>query len=170
MIDLILQGTKANIAALLKARGLLDFDADKNPVPVPGCELAWWGGDGKFMTAAPVLDKDGNVTTPATFLAGYVVNCRIHSNKYADDMIGEAKAAPLGGEPAVVKDATVVKGEQWARSRVAKWVKDNGTLGSIGGIPCYTVNNVKLFRAADVQGWLDSKGLPGSEWFGGNQI
>jgi len=152
MIDLILQGTKANIAALLKARGLLDFDADKNPVPLPGCELAWWGGDGKFMTAAPVLDAQGNVTTPATYMAGYVVNCRIHSTLFDEDKVPDAK------------------GEQWVRSKVAKWVKDNGTLGSIGGIPTYTVNNVRLFRAADVQGWLEAKGLPGHEWAGGNQI
>lgn len=148
MIDLILQGTKANIAKLLQERGLLDSDNN----PVPGCDLAWWAGDGKFMTTPPVLDKDGNVTTPATYMAGFVVNCRIHSDAAKDDRIE-------GG-----------KGEQWSRSKVAKWVKDNGTLGSIGGIPTYTVNSVRLFRAADVQGWLDSKGLPGHEWAGGNQI
>lgn len=148
MIDLILQGTKANIAALLQARGLITADNE----PVPGCELAWWGGDGKFMTAAPVLDAQGNVTTPATYMTGFVVVCRLHSSLFTNDRIDGAQ------------------GEQWARSKVAKWIKGNGTLGQIGGIPCYTVNSVRLFRATDVQGWLDARGLPGHEWFGGNSL
>jgi hypothetical protein len=152
MIDLILQGTKANIAALLKARGLLDFDADKNPVPVPGCDLAWWGGDGKFMTAAPVLDKGGNVVTPATFLAGYVVNCRIHDKLAKDDLIKSAKT------------------EQWERSKIVKAIKEAGTLGTFGGIPCYTIDNVRLLKADAVFKWCQDNGVPSHEWFGGNQI
>lgn len=148
MIDLIIQGTKANIAALLRGRGLIDADNE----PVPGCELAWWAGGGKFVTTAPVLDAQGNVTTPAVFMAGFVVMCRLHSSLFTNDRIDGAA------------------GEQWARSKVAKWIKDNGTLGSIEGIPTYLVNNVRLFRAADVQAWLDARGLPGHEWFGGNSM
>lgn len=138
MIDLILQGTKANIAALLRNRGLLD--ADNNPVP--GCDLAWWAGDGKFMTAAG---------DPPTYMTGFVVVCRIHSEMFESDR--------LDGQ-----------GEQWARSKIARWIKDNGVLGSIGGIPCYTINSVRLFRAGDVGAWLETHGLPGHEWFGGNEL
>lgn len=148
MIDLILQGTKANIATLLKARGLLDTDNN----PLHGCELTWWAGDGKFMTAKPVYDGM-TVTTPPTYLTGLVVLCRIHGALRDADRI-----------------ANPVDQQQWSRSRIAKWIKDNGTLGTIGGLPCYTVNSVRLLRAADVFAWCAAHGMPGHEWFGGNQI
>lgn len=146
MIDLILQGTKANITSLLKARGLLD--ASNNPVP--GCEMTWWAGDGKFMKSAPVVDGF-TVTTPATFLTGFVLMVRIHGPLREADMLA-------------------AKGEEWGQSRVAQWIKNNGTLGSFGGMPCYTVNSVRLMRAADVFAWCDANGMPRHEWLGGNLL
>lgn len=103
------------------------------------------------MTAKPVYDAQGNVTTPATYLTGFVVLCRLHSTVAENDTISEGS-------------------EQWQRSRVAKWIKTNGTLGTFGGIPCYTVNSVRLFRAVDVFAWCASNGMPGHEWLGGNSL
>jgi hypothetical protein len=64
MIDLVLQGTAANIRALLKGRGLIDA----NDVAMPGFDYCLWAGSGKFMTA------DG---ANPTYLTGVVVLARI---------------------------------------------------------------------------------------------
>lgn len=146
MIDLVLQGTKANIAALLLQRGLTGADSRA----LPGCVTSWWGGNGKFMTAPPVY---GNgplqpPTVPAAYLTGFVLLARIR----------------LPG------DAIAEGAEQWQRSRVAKWIKNNGTIGSFGGMACVTVGSVRMMRGADVFAWLQSRGLPGHEWLGGNSL
>ena len=143
MIDLILQGTKANIIALAKARNIVDA----NGVPAPGSDYCWWAGDGKFLTAKAVMSGQ-TVVTPATYLAGFVALIRI-------------------GDPG---DALPGSGEQWLRSKVAAYVKDNGTPGTVGGISYYEVALVRLFRAADVLTWLAAQGLPGHEWAGGSTL
>lgn len=144
MIDLILHGTKAAIQALAFARGLVDASGK----PVPNVDYCWWAETGKFMTAAPIYDTQGNVTTGATYLPNFVCILRIWTKE-------DAIQNP-------------VDSEQWSRSQIAKWIKNNGIPGTIGGLPCYIINNVRLLRAIDVQGWLTLKGLPGHEWAGGN--
>ncbi len=138
MIDLILNGTKADIATLLRNRGL----TDANNAPNEGFEGCWWAGDGRFMTAKG---------PPATYLAGFVLLARIHGARF-------------------VSDRLATTGEQWVRSTVAKWIKDNGVLGDTGGIAHYLVGGVKLFRAADVTTWLAANAMPGHEWAGGNAL
>lgn len=146
MIDLILQGTKTNIASLLRNRNLTD--ASNNPQP--GFEACWWSGGGKFMTVKPVMAGQ-TVVTPAVYMAGFVLLGRIHSGL-------------------AVSDAIPGTGEQWQRSRVAEWIKNNGTPGIIGGITYYEVALVRLFRADDVFAWCATNGIPAHEWAGGNSL
>lgn len=146
MIDLILQGTKANIATLLRNRNL----TDANNNPNEGFEACWWAGDGKFLTAKAVMAGQ-TVVTPATYLAGFVLLCRIHGARGTGDTIANPADA-----------------EQWSRSQIANWIKANGTPGTMGGITYYEVALVRLFRPADVNTWLATNGLPGHQWMGGN--
>lgn len=146
MIDLALQAaTQAALITRLAALNLTDASGNA----LPGFDYCWWAGSGKLMTAKPVFDKDGNVTTPATFLAGFVMLARITDP--ADKL-------------------TNGNGEQWSRSKAAKAIKDNGTLGTIGGLPCYTLSGVRMVRPVDLFAWLATNNLPGHEWAGGNSL
>lgn len=143
MIDIILQGTSANLQALLRGRGLID--AENNPAP--GFDYCLWGGSGKFMTVKPTYDANGVLLTPANYMSGVVMIARISAD---EDIIGEGK-------------------DQWQRSRVAQWFKANGVLGTVGGLPCYMVNNVRMLRPTDVFSWCEQNNMPSHEWLGGNK-
>ena len=147
MLDLILQGSKANIATLLRGRGLTDA-TDR---PVSGFEACWWAGDGRFMTAKPVYGNGplNPPTTAATYMAGFVMLARIHSTLE-------------------IADALAGTGELWTRSKVAKWIKDNGVLGLVNGMPCVTVASVRLMRGQDVNTFCATNSSPAHEWAGGN--
>lgn len=144
MIDLVLQGTLANLQTLLLARGLID--ADNNPKS--GFDYCLWAGSGKFMTAKPTYDLNGTLLTPAAYMTDLVLIARISDES----------------------DTTAEGSEQWQRSRVAKWIKSNGVAGTIGGLPCYTIKNVRLLRAVDVFDWCATRQIPSHEWAGGNVI
>ncbi len=143
MIDLVLQGTLANLRTLLRGRGLIDA----NDNPKPGFDYCLWGGDGKFMTVKPTYDGMTQLTPPS-YLTGFVILARIAT---AGDAIAEGP-------------------EQWQRSQVAKWIKTNGTAGTFGGMPCYTVLSVRMMRADDVFAWCAANGMAAHEWAGGNAI
>ena len=146
MIDLVLHGTRPAIQALLQARGLVNATGGA----LPGFDYCWWAGSGNFAITKPVYDSSNpfNVITPATYLPNSVVLTRV------DD-------------PA---DAITEGTEQWQRSVLAKWLKDNGTLGTVGGFPCYTTAGVDMLRASDVFAWVKTQGLASHEWSGGNAI
>jgi hypothetical protein len=94
---------------------------------------------------------DGKFRTgPSSYLAGFAMLIRIND---PSDTISNP-----------------VDGEQWSRSKIAQYIKNNGTPGTMGSIPYYEVSNVRLFRASDVFSWLASQGIPANEWFGGNSI
>lgn len=142
MIDLVLQGTIANLRALLVARGLVvegaDRDGNVTYNVTPGFDYCLWAGTGKFPTG------------PGTTLAGLVIIARIRTD---DDEIHDSD-----------------DGEQWSRSQVAKYIKTNGVLGTFGGFPCYTLNSVRMMRAADVFAWCLANNQPPHEWAGGNAL
>ena len=150
-IDLFLRSptTKTAITTLLTARGLLDATGN----PVAGFAYVWWQESGKFMLTKPVVNPATlAVTTPATFLAGFVMMVRLYDSLFASDQIA-------GGT-----------GEQWARSKIAQYLKNNGTPSVIGGINFYAFGGVQIFRAADVVTWLGANNMPGHEWAGGNTL
>lgn len=154
MIDLAFQAaTQAALMARLAALNLVTGSIDMSGATIypasPGFDYCWWAGSGKLITAAAVIDGQGSVTTPPTFLAGFVLLARITS---AADTIN-------GGDE-----------EQWSRSKVAKYFKDNGTVTTIGGLPCVTLSGVQMIEPEDLFAWLSTNNLPAHEWAGGNSL
>jgi hypothetical protein len=137
-------------------------DEQGNPVWVnrPGLTYCWWAGSGKLMTAEGTYDGDGNELTPPTFLPGFVALVRVYGEFFDNQLIKL-------GDPDWVEDDQL---EQWGRNRIAKYVKENGTPGTMGTLPYYEIDSVRLFRAADVFEWLRNNNLPHHEWLGGNSI
>lgn len=157
VLDLILWGnTKAAIATFARTNppGNPLMDADGNVRP--GVDYCWWGGSGQIMKTKAVMDGM-TVVTPATYIPGFAMIMRLHTVMYEAD-----KLTPAQGET-----------EQWHRSRVVKYIKDNGVFGRTsaanGNIPYYELSGVRIFRPTDVFAWLDANGLPGHYWVGGNQ-
>jgi hypothetical protein len=68
----------------------------------------------------------------------------------------------------LVVDPNVDNTEQHMRSRIARFIKNNGTAGTTGSINHWALDGVKLYRYSDVMDFLASKGLAGHEWYGGN--
>lgn len=152
MIDLILWAqTKADLATwgktyptnspLLTANG-----------PREGVSYIWWMDSGKFMLTAPVFDAEGTELVPATFAPGFVLLLRLHSTFFDNDKLSDDREGK----------------QQWEYSKVAKWIKDNGTPGVMGRINYYAVGNVRIFRPADVEQYLVDHNLPGHTWVDGN--
>ena len=156
MIDLVIYApTKGDLRTFAVARGLLETvveDEVTSYVKAKDFDYCWWAGSGQFMTAKGTYDPEGVELTPPTFAPGVVALLRIYTT--GDSIDPGATENP----------------EQWHRSQVAKWVKDNGTPGSFfgGAVPYYNVAGVRLMRPSDVNSWLASEGLPGHEWAGGN--
>jgi len=59
---------------------------------------------------------------------------------------------------------------QAAKSKLVRWARRNGTLGSIGGgaLQYAEVDGVKILMPDQVNDWLSNRGLPGHEWLGGS--
>ncbi len=160
MIDLVLYAPtgKSDIVNFARSNPpnnpLLDEDNNARQ----GVSYCWWGNDGDFMTSPAVVDGEGNVTTPATFAPGKVMLLRI-SPEFFDDRL-------------VPDDADPDKEEQWARSKIARYVKNNGTPGTMAGgtIPYYEIDGVRLLRPSDVKSFIAANNTVGHEWVGGNNF
>lgn len=147
-IDLILWAPdKATFRTFAVTNGLLvEVGTDDNGNPVyrrrEGFDFCWWRTSGKLVTAR---------TSPPTYLPGFVALVRIFGNFFLSDQIAEGP-------------------EQWQRSKVARYIKNNGVPGTVAGgaISYYELNGVRIFRAQDVQDWLTANDLPRHEWQGGN--
>jgi hypothetical protein len=160
MIDLILWcNTKAGFVTFAKAHPagnpLMQDVTDPitgvtTTVVREGVRWCWWGGDGQMMKTKAVM-SGMTVVTPATYVPGFVMLMTI----YRDD------------------DVLAATGEQFVKSKVAKYIKDNGVFGRTsaanGNIPYYELSGVRIFRPQDVETWLAANGLPGHQWVGGNQ-
>lgn len=174
MIDLILWGsTKTDFMDFAKSNGLFvrkgdvtDTDPESLTfgqvvvegewVKREGFDYIWWAGSGKLMTKKAVFDAANVVVTEANFLPGYVAIVRIHGDFFANDGLTPAEDDPD-------------KAEQWTRSKVARYIKNNGTPGTIAGsVPYYELDGVRIFKASSVQDWLATNSLPGHTWLGGN--
>lgn len=114
----------------------------------PGLEWSWWGGDGKFKTSAGSSDPSSVYVEP-TYASGVVMRLRIHGEFFDWGRLDVSSAE----DPDDIKE--------WERSRTAQYIKDNGTPGTMGGIPYYEVDGVRIFRERDVQTFISSRGLPG---------
>ena len=151
-IDLILYSPtgKADFGTFARNNPPNDPLLDSEGNTREGVRYCWWAGSGKFMTKKGTYDQDGNELTAPEFLPGHVILLRIDTQFWPEDKIAEQN-----------EDGTL---EQWARSKVVRYIKNNGTLGTMAGIPYYELDGVRIFRPQDVQTWLDAKGLPGHVW------
>lgn len=166
MIDLILHCPTGTAALLAWAKthppaNPLIFEQDDGEggtinINRTGFEYCLWAGSGQFMTVKGTYDGEGNEITPPTFLPGTVALCRIYSEFFEDQYIDPAGAADPENP------------EQWEKNKVAKYIKDNGTLDSVGTIPYYEVDGVRIFRPTDVEAFLAANNIPGHIWLGGN--
>lgn len=157
MIDLILAAPdKATLAAFTQAHpaGNPLIDADGNQRE--GFDWCWWAGSGLFTTQAGTYDGDGNEITPPSYYGGVVALVRVYGQFFDADVIDPS-------DPDY--DAT----EQWGRSRLAKYIKNNGTSGSTpAGWPYWELDGVKLFKPETLEAFLSANSLPGHVWLGGN--
>ena len=116
----------------------------------PGLEWSWWAGSGQFMTDAGSQtdpETDPGYVAP-TYAPGVVLLMRVHGEFFDWDRLEETPA-----DPDDVKE--------WERSKIAQYVRNNGTPGTMGGIPYYEVDGVRLFRRKDVDTFTSANNLPG---------
>jgi len=118
---------------------------------------------------SPTVGATLDVYSGPLFLDGQVALLRIYDEFFDEDKLD----APLvdSGEVDEEGNPILVKAEQWARSKVARYIKNNGTPGTVAGgsIPYYEVDSVRIFRPQDVETWLTTNGLPTHSWIGGNR-
>ena len=165
-LDIILYapGGKADMIAWAKvnppANPLLDEDDEGNMVTRPGVSFCWWAGSGQFKTANGTYDGEGNEITPPTFAPGAVGLLRIHTILLENTHITD-QTYDENGNPQL---------EQWERNQVAKWIKDNGTPGTMAGgtVPYYEVGTVRLLRPQDAEAFMAANNIAGHVWVGGN--
>lgn len=102
-----------------------------------GISYSWWGGEGKIIKTVGTYDADGNELTPTVYFPGVAVLLKVDliSDKLADQTHDE------NGVPQL---------EQWERSKVVQWIKNNGTPGTTQGIRYYDVDGIRLFKPEDV--------------------
>ena len=153
------------MATLAETYGLRISDGEGGFRNHPGIRWTWWADNGKLMTAKGTYDADGAELTPPTFAAGVVAILRITSQFFTEDVDGVKTYDALTPD-----EADPDKAEQWARSRVARFVKNNGTPGTAGGISYWELDGVRLYKPADVQAFLVSNDVPGHSWQGGNSF
>lgn len=86
------------------------------------------------------------------FLNGFVVVTRFTSEALSDDQI--------------IEDDTL---EPWEKSKIAKFLKDNGTPGTIQGINYFELDSVRILRPRDVKDFLELRGIKMPIFAGGNR-
>lgn len=127
-----------------------------------GVGYTWWAGSGQFMTAPGVYDGDGIEITPPTFAPGVVALLRLHSSFFSGDVEGD------GSRWDYSDPANPVAKDQSEYSKAAKWIKNNGTPGTMAGINYWEVGGVRLLKPADVEAFCEANNVPGHIWVGGN--
>ena len=147
-IDLVLWGqTRADFVTFAVANGLLIEDAEGNRTQREGFTFSWWNGSGNLMTAPGTYDELGVELTPPTFAPGQFTLLRIYGDFFNQDHIDDP-----------------VDDEAWSRSKVARYIKNNGTPGSIVGLPYYQFDGIRVFTYEAVQQEVLSRGAPGHMW------
>lgn len=170
MIDLILHAAdKATLKTFAETNGLREqyvetpaaIDLETGEVTRPavmawrdkkGLEYAWWAGSGKMLRTPGTYDAEGNELTAPTYVNGVVAILRLHGEFFENDQLETAEETT----------------EQWHRSKAARYIKNNGTAGTVQGINCYVLDGVRILRPQDVMGKLAEWGVPGHEFSGGN--
>jgi hypothetical protein len=161
-IDLILYAPAGKSAFATFARNnppnnpLLDDEGNTRP----GISYCWWSGSGKFMTDPGTGgDPEDPGYVEPTYAPGHVALLRIHSEFFDNTKLAD-QTYDEEGNPQL---------EQHQRSAVAKYIKDNGTPGTMAGIPYYELDGVRILRPQDVEAYCQANGIPGHRWASGNR-
>ena len=104
--------------------------------------------------------------TPPTYVPGFVALCRIYADFFDTDHITADQELDDDGDHISDEDRL----EQWGRSRVARYIKKNGTAGTALGIAYRELDGGRIFKPEHVMAKLDEWGVPGHEWLGHNQF
>jgi hypothetical protein len=116
------------------------------------------------FTGTATVGQSLDVYSGPTFVSGEVLLMRIHgsffnSDRFTGDTDDEGQTIPESE-----------RSESWGKSRIARYVRKNGTEGTTEGIQHFEIDGVRIFRAADVLSLVASWGVPGHEWLGGNSF
>jgi len=108
---------------------------------------------------SPAVGTSLEIYSGPLYLTGEVALLRIYDTFFSEDRLIPDEADPE-------------KEEQWARSKIARYIKNNGVPGTVAGgsIPYYEVDGIRIFRPQDVETWLTTNGLPTHGWLGGNRF
>jgi hypothetical protein len=175
MIDLFLHaGTKFALEQWLDARGLGDSFQDTDATsPTFGdwfyrhtddsSTFIWWRHpSGKLEVTAPVIDGEGNVTTPGTTFTGFYGILRFQTFEDMDsrerfEMVEDTdEDSPTFGEMVPVSKGTV-----------GDWVRNNTAVSVLESFAGYGGEGITIIAPEDVQAYLEAQGLPGHEFLGG---
>lgn len=169
MIDLIAQAPDIATLRTFAITHKLGEMVEGEFQPRKGFKYNLWSGSGKFLTKAATYDGETRLTAP-TYAAGVVAILR-----FRDDFFIPVTQT-VDGEDVTVKQGDTLEvdpeadnTEQHTRSRIARYVKNNGTKGKTGTINHWKLGGVKLYRYQDVMDFLEAKGLPKYVHSGGNK-
>ena len=155
MIDLVL---RADSRAALVAWGesnppgrplietVDDGEGGTRKVPVKGIEWSPWAGSGSFMTDPGTGGdpEDPGYVAP-TYHTGYVAKLRVHGEYFDADKLS-------GNDPE--------NDDEFVLSALAKYIKDNGTPGTMGSVNYYEVAGVRVFKQSDVDAFCAANNIP----------
>ena len=170
MIDIITQSATLEVLQAFCVKHNLGKMLDGEFTPRKGLSIGPWNADGVFPTKNATYDENDNQLTARTVAAGFVAILRFRD----DFRIPVTKT--IDGEQVTVNqsdklevDPEADNTEQHMRSRIARFIKNNGVKGKTGTINHWKLDGVKLYRYPDVMAFLDAKGLPKFVRGGGNK-
>ncbi len=163
-IDIVTQSSSLEVLQDFCVKHRLGKMVDGEFTLRKGLTVAPWNADGRFKTKNATYDGETQLTA-ATYAAGFVAILRFRD----DFRIRVTKT--IDGEQVTVNQSDNLEGseEQHTRSRIFRYVKNNGVKGKTGTINHWKLDGVKLYRYPDVMAFLDDRGLAKFVRGGGNR-
>lgn len=169
-IDIVTQSASLKVLQDFLVKRKLGKIVDGEFVLSKGITLGPWAGSGDFPTKAATSDDEGNQLTAPVYAAGFVAIIRVRDDfriKITKTIDGEQVEVSQGDK--LKTDPEADNREQHTRSRIARYLKNNGTKGKSGGINFRKLDGVKFYRYEDVKAFVVSRGLPMFVRGGGNK-
>ena len=161
MLDIFLRGeTPATLRAVVRSAPFRNIigdvrDPDSTGLRMLSGSVDWvYFAPNSVVVTPAVLDGDGSIITPAVTDAW----CWLHLR-----LTGPAEAADFEDDPGGTEP------DRWRKSRLKRWVKENGTLRTIRGVRVWqhTLGNgkrIQIWRGSQ----MEALGVKFHEFMGGN--
>jgi len=175
MIDLFIHcGTKFALHQWLAVRGLGENVQDTDATsPTFGdyfythtakdsTFLYWRHPSGKLEATAPVIDGNGDVTTPATFYNGFYGILRFEDFEGLNDTVRTIKV-----EDTDEQSPTFGQMIDQEVGTLASWIRDSTATSILEGFAGYGGEGITIIAPEDVDAHLEAEGIPGHEILGG---